>query len=51
MSLGVAGAPANGNCEFPSISADGRVVVYESMATNLVAGDTNGAADVLAFEH
>jgi hypothetical protein len=28
------------------ISADGRYVVFESAATNLVAGDTNGLADI-----
>ena len=30
----------------PGISADGRYVVFESEATNLVPGDTNGLADV-----
>ena len=30
----------------PSISADGRFVAFESYATNLVAGDTNGSYDV-----
>jgi len=30
----------------PSISADGRYVAFESEFTNLVAGDTNGVADV-----
>jgi hypothetical protein len=29
----------------PSISGDGRYVAYESAATNLVTGDTNGAVD------
>ena len=29
-----------------SLSADGRYVVFESWATNLVAGDTNGVGDV-----
>ena len=29
-----------------SISADGRFVAFASDATNLVSGDTNGAADV-----
>ena len=28
------------------ISADGRFVAFTSLATNLVRGDTNGAADV-----
>ncbi|MGM9488828.1 hypothetical protein [Ideonella sp. YS5] len=30
----------------PVISADGRYVVFRSDATNLVAGDTNGAGDI-----
>ena len=30
----------------PSISADGRYVAFTSNASNLVAGDTNGASDV-----
>ncbi|NEP39177.1 MAG: calcium-binding protein [Okeania sp. SIO2H7] len=30
----------------PSISADGRFIVFESDATNLVAGDTNNARDI-----
>ncbi len=30
----------------PSISADGRYVAFASLATNLVAGDTNGCMDV-----
>ena len=30
----------------PSISADGRYVAFESAASNLVAGDTNGSWDV-----
>jgi Tol biopolymer transport system component len=32
--------------KFPTISADGRYVVFASRATNLVAGDTNAAPDV-----
>lgn len=40
------GAPADGPSLAPSISADGRYVAFESSASNLVPGDTNGAADV-----
>jgi Tol biopolymer transport system component len=32
--------------DYPSISADGRYVAFESEASNLVAGDTNGTRDV-----
>ncbi|MGN6170732.1 MAG: TolB family protein [Solirubrobacteraceae bacterium] len=44
------GAQATGGSAFPStgnaISADGRFVGFVSAATNLVAGDTNGVADI-----
>src|SRR5262245_54442831 len=32
------------------ISADGRHVVFESVASNLVSGDTNAASDVFACD-
>jgi len=44
-SLG-AGGQANGPSSNARISADGRFVVFTSLASNLVAGDTNGVADV-----
>ncbi|MPV87021.1 hypothetical protein GCU85_09820 [Cardiobacteriales bacterium ML27] len=34
----------------PSISADGRYVAFYSSATNLVAGDTNGVADIFVHD-
>jgi hypothetical protein len=37
---------ADGGSSNAMISADGRYVVFTSSATNLVAGDTNGVADV-----
>jgi Tol biopolymer transport system component len=40
------GAESNGFSFYPSISDDGRYVAFESTATNLVAGDTNGKKDV-----
>ncbi|MGE0433198.1 MAG: TolB family protein, partial [Planctomycetota bacterium] len=44
------GAEATGgDSGFPCISLDGRVVAFTSGASNLVAGDTNGADD--AFVH
>jgi Tol biopolymer transport system component len=36
----------DGESYSPSISADGRYVAFDSEATNLVAGDTNGTVDV-----
>lgn len=40
-----ASAQANGSSGSPSISADGRYVVFLSYADNLVSGDTNGTTD------
>jgi Tol biopolymer transport system component len=51
-SVALGGFPTqpDGDSNKPSISADGRYVVFFSAATNLVAGDTNGAADVFLFD-
>lgn len=51
-SVALGGFPAqpDGDSNKPSISADGRYVAFFSFATNLVAGDTNGAADVFLFD-
>jgi hypothetical protein len=46
VSANAAGAEGNDDSWAPSISADGLVVAFESYATNLVAGDTNGVRDV-----
>lgn len=46
VSVSAAGAQANGGSYFPSISDNGRYVVFTSDATNLVPGDTNGKRDV-----
>lgn len=47
VSLSSAGQASNAQGAINStISADGRVVVFESMATNLVPNDTNGTTDV-----
>ncbi len=45
-SVSSAGVQANGASVAPSISADGRYVVFASTADNLVAGDTNGVSDI-----
>lgn len=45
-SLAFDGSQADGACTAPVISADGRYVAFVSEAANLVAGDTNGVADV-----
>ena len=46
VSLAYDGRQANAHSGVPSISADGRFVVFESDATNLVPGDTNQATDI-----
>ncbi len=46
ISVNSNGAQADNDSGTPSISADGRFVAFASFATNLVAGDTNGLADV-----
>jgi Tol biopolymer transport system component len=46
VSLDSVGAEANGACAHPGISADGSFVVFSSLATNLVAADSNGFEDV-----
>jgi Tol biopolymer transport system component len=46
VSLDSSGGEADAPSYEPAISADGRYVVFSSAATNLVAGDGNGAADI-----
>lgn len=41
---------ANGRSHSPEISQDGRFIVFVSEASNLVPGDSNGAADVFLFD-
>ena len=45
VSVGAGGAQAKGNSAFPMLSAGGRYVVFDSDATNLADGDTNGLDD------
>lgn len=44
------GTPANGFHSKPALSGNGRCVVFESTASNLVAGDTNDVADIFVFD-
>jgi Tol biopolymer transport system component len=46
VSLGPGGIEGNGRSNTPAVSARGRFVAFESDASNLVAGDNNGATDV-----
>ena len=45
VSLGNDGSQGNDSSTAPSISSDGTRVLFTSLATNLVVGDTNGVAD------
>ncbi|MBL8774524.1 MAG: hypothetical protein JNK12_01280 [Acidimicrobiales bacterium] len=46
ISVDSAEVGANGASTSPAISDDGRLVVFHSLASNLVASDTNGAFDI-----
>jgi Tol biopolymer transport system component len=51
VSTGQNGEEANGRPLIaPSISGNGRLIVFGSLASNLVAGDTNGAADIFLHD-
>jgi Tol biopolymer transport system component len=51
VSVDSSGNQGNGNSGNPSISADGRFIAFDSQATNLVPGDTNGASDVFVHDN
>lgn len=44
------GSESNGFSYPPSISGNGRFVVFQSLASNLVAGDTNAASDLFVVD-
>ena len=50
VSVASGGAEGNGDSRNPAISADGRYVAFESNASNLVPGDTNGAGDIFVHD-
>ena len=50
VSISSDGAQANSSSGAPSISADGRYVAFESLASNLVAGHTNAWPDVFVHD-
>ena len=52
ISVSPSGAPANGSSSAPSVSGDNRktrFAAFESDATNLVAGDSNGKRDIFMW--
>jgi len=50
VSVSSNGGQGNGASYGMSISGDGRYVAYQSEASNLVAGDTNGHKDIFVFD-
>jgi Tol biopolymer transport system component len=50
VSVDSTGVEGNGESRWPSISSDGRYVAFSSIATNLVAGDTNGSEDIFVHD-
>ena len=46
VSLTAAGEQADGASTYPSVGGNGLIVAFESVATNLVEGDTNGVSDI-----
>jgi Tol biopolymer transport system component len=50
ISANVDGYAANGRSEHATLTADGSEVIFESWASDLVVGDTNGYPDIFARE-
>jgi hypothetical protein len=50
VSMDSAGIQGNNIAAVPSLSPDGRFVGFDSDATNLVSGDSNGASDVFVHD-
>ena len=46
VSVSTNGEQANGRSNFPAISGNGRYIAFQSDATSLVPGDTNGFPDI-----
>lgn len=50
LSVGTNGESGNAASQYPALSADGRFVVFQSAASNLVEGDNNGLVDVFVLK-
>ena len=50
VSVDSLGGEADGSSSAPAITGDGRFVAFDSSATNLVTGDTNGVRDVFVHD-
>ncbi len=51
VSVASNGTQANDASLKPSLSGNGRYVAFESLASNLVSGDTNGLFDIFVYDH
>ena len=50
VSVDSAGAEATDTSNYPALSADGRYVAFTSLATDLVAADTNASRDIFVHD-
>ncbi|MBL8860344.1 MAG: PD40 domain-containing protein [Planctomycetes bacterium] len=50
VSVDSTGVQGNGASSDPAVSADGRYIVFASVSSNLVAGDTNGKIDIFLHD-
>lgn len=50
VSTNCAGVMGNGNSQRPAIAAEGWLVAFDSVASNLVNGDVNGASDIFVSD-
>jgi Tol biopolymer transport system component len=50
VSVGGGGTESNGDSVRPALSADGRLTILESDATNLVPQDSNGFTDIFVYD-
>ncbi|MCA9934181.1 MAG: PD40 domain-containing protein [Anaerolineales bacterium] len=48
--LSLGSVPANAHSYFPIVSPNGRIVMFESDASNLIASDTNAATDIFILD-
>ena len=50
ISTSLTGGDGNGESRFAKISADGSIVVFESAASDMTGGDTNGYTDIFLWD-
>ena len=50
VTQGISGQEPNGDSLLPYLSADGRILLYTSYASNLVEGDSNQRSDVFLYD-